>query len=99
MYKVIKRDGKVTDFDIAKITIAITQAFESVQRQYHPSVIDMLALRVTSDFEPKIKEERIHVEDIQDSVEDVLIQADYADVAKSYIVNSVKRSVICVRRS
>lgn len=99
MYKVIKRDGKVTDFDIAKITIAITQAFESVQRQYHPSVIDMLALRVTSDFEPKIKEERIHVEDIQDSVEDVLIQADYADVAKSYILYRKQREKIRNMRS
>ena len=99
MYKVIKRDAKVTDFDIAKITIAITQAFESVQRQYHPSVIDMLALRVTSDFEPKIKEERIHVEDIQDSVEDVLIQADYADVAKSYILYRKQREKIRNMRS
>lgn len=99
MYKVIKRDGKVTDFDIAKITIAITQAFESVQRQYHPSVIDMLALRVTSDFEPKIKEECIHVEDIQDSVEDVLIQADYADVAKSYILYRKQREKIRNMRS
>ena len=99
MYKVIKRDGKVTDFDIAKITIAITLAFESVQRQYHPSVIDMLALRVTSDFEPKIKEERIHVEDIQDSVEDVLIQADYADVAKSYILYRKQREKIRNMRS
>ena len=70
-----------------------------VQRQYHPSVIDMLALRVTSDFEPKIKEERIHVEDIQDSVEDVLIQADYADVAKSYILYRKQREKIRNMRS
>ena len=59
----------------------------------------MLALRVTSDFEPKIKEERIHVEDIQDSVEDVLIQADYADVAKSYILYRKQREKIRNMRS
>ncbi len=86
MYQVIKRDNKVADFDISKISDAITQAFEACERQFHPSVIDLLALKVTADFEPKIKEEMIAVEDIQDSVEQVLIQAGYADVAKAYIL-------------
>lgn len=53
MYQVIKRDGKISEFDIAKISNAIQKAFDAVERQYHPSIIDMLALRVTSDFEPK----------------------------------------------
>lgn len=79
MYQVIKRDGKISEFDIAKISNAIQKAFDAVERQYHPSIIDMLALRVTSDFEPKIRHDRIQVEDIQDSVESILIQsaADY----------------------
>ena len=55
MYKVVKRDGMITEFDISKISVAITKAFEAQQKQYHPSVIDMLALRVTADFEGKIK--------------------------------------------
>ena len=94
MYQVIKRDGKIADFDITKISKAITQAFASVERKSHPSVIDMLALRVTSDFELKIKDDKIHVEDIQDSVEEVLIEADYADVAKSYILYRKQREKI-----
>lgn len=94
MYKVIKRDGKIIGFDIHKISAAITQAFESVQRQYHPTIIDMLALKVTSNFEPKIKNHLISVEDIQDSVEDILIQSDYADVAKSYILYRKQREKI-----
>lgn len=94
MYNVIKRDGKVTEFDISKISKAITRAFEAVDRQYHPSVIDLLALRVTSNFENKIKNERIHVESIQDSVEDVLIQSDFSDVAKSYILYRKQREKI-----
>ena len=49
-------------------------------------MIDLLTLRVTADFEPKIKEGRISVEDIQDSVETVLSQSGYADVAKAYIL-------------
>ncbi|MFR3673997.1 MAG: ribonucleoside triphosphate reductase [[Clostridium] innocuum] len=94
MYQVIKRDGKISEFDIAKISNAIQKAFDAVERQYHPSIIDMLALRVTSDFEPKIKHERIQVEDIQDSVESILIQSGYGDVAKCYILYRKQREKI-----
>ena len=94
MYQVIKRDGKVAEFDIAKISVAITKAFEAMNKQYHPSIIDMLALKVTADFEPKIKEDKIAVEDIQDSVESVLIQAGYSDVAKAYILYRRQREKI-----
>ena len=86
MYQVLKRDGKVIDFDLVKINDAIKLAFEAQEKQYHPSIIDFLALKVTADFEPKIKEGLIAVEDIQDSVESVLVQAGYADVAKAYIL-------------
>ncbi len=86
MYQVIKRDGKIADFNISKISEAITKAFEAQNKQYHPTVIDLLALKVTSDFEAKIVDGKIAVEDIQDSVESVLIQAGYADVAKAYIL-------------
>ena len=54
MYRVTKRDGSITEFHIAKIGNAITKAFEAVGRNHHPSVIEMLALRVTAEFEPKI---------------------------------------------
>ena len=86
MYQVQKRDGKNVDFNLQKISDAIRMAFEAQEKQYHPSIIDFLALKVTADFEPKIKEGLISVEDIQDSVESVLVQAGYADVAKAYIL-------------
>ncbi len=86
MYRVTKRDGKVVDFNIAKISDAIKQAFEACDRQYNDNIIDFLALKVTSDFEPKIADGVVAVEDIQDSVETVLVQAGYADVAKAYIL-------------
>ncbi|MDO5124133.1 MAG: ribonucleoside triphosphate reductase [Eubacteriales bacterium] len=86
MYQVIKRDNKVVEFDLSKITTAINQAFEATGKETHPSVIDLLALKVTADFAPKIADNKIAVEDIQDSVEDVLIQTGYADVAKAYIL-------------
>ena len=86
MYKVTKRDGKVADFHIAKISEAIKKAFDACERQYNDDVIDFLALKVTSDFEPKVEDNLIAVEDIQDSVETVLVQAGYADVSKAYIL-------------
>ena len=94
MYRVIKRDGAKAEFDIHKIVVAITKAFEAQEKQYHPSVIDMLALKVTSDFENKIKDGLVAVEDIQDSVEQVLIQAGYADIAKAYILYRRQRDKI-----
>lgn len=86
MYNVIKRDGKIAEFDLSKITSAIIKAFEAQNKQYHPNVIDFLALKVTADFEPKIVDKLVHVEDIQDSVESVLVQAGFSDVAKAYIL-------------
>ncbi len=92
MYQVLKRDGKIVDFNLSKINDAIKMAFEAQEKQYHPSVIDFLALKVTADFEPKIKEGLISVEDMQDSVESVLVQAGYADVAKAYILYRKQRA-------
>ncbi len=86
MYQVRKRDGSTAEFNVAKISEAIRKAFEAQEKQYVPSTIDFLALKVTADFEPKIKDGFISVEDIQDSVEEVLGEAGYADVAKCYIL-------------
>ena len=94
MYQVLKRDGKVTDFDLSKITQAITMAFEAQEKNFVPSVIDFLALKVTANFESKIKENLISVEDIQDSVESVLVQAGYDDVAKAYIIYRRQREKV-----
>ena len=94
MYQVVKRDGKIGEFHLGKISQAITKAFEAQEKQYHPSIIDMLALKTTADFEPKIKDGFINVEDIQDSVEAVLVQAGYADVAKAYILYRKQREKI-----
>ena len=96
MYQVVKRDGEIVEFNIQKISNAIMKAFDASGREYHPSVIDLLALKVTSDFEPKVKDGKIGVEDIQDSAEAVLIQAGYNDVAKttSCTASREKRSEI-----
>lgn len=86
MYKVIKRDGSVAEFDIAKISGAIAKAFGALNKPCDPNDIDFIALKVTADFEDKIKDELISVEAIQDSAEQVLIQSGHSDVAKAYIL-------------
>ena len=73
-------------FNLQKITAAIKKAFDACKREYTDDIIDLLGLRVTADFEPKIKDHLIQVEDIQDSVESILSQSGYADVAKAYIL-------------
>ena len=94
MYQVIKRDGKISGFDIIKITDAIKKAFEACEKQYNDNIIDFLALKVTANFEPKISNNLVAVEDVQDSVESVLVQAGYADVAKAYILYRKQREKI-----
>lgn len=91
MYKVIKRDGKVVDFNLDKILNAITLAFDSVNRVHDDNQIKTLGLLVTSKFDEKIKEGFIQVEDIQDLVEQTLMETGFSDVAKSYILYRKKR--------
>ena len=86
MYRVKKRDGKIVSFDLGKIRKAMKKAFEACDTNYDDDVLDFLALKVSADFEEKVKDNVISVEDIQDSVENVLIKGDYTDVAKAYIL-------------
>jgi len=94
MISVVKRDGEVVDFNLAKISDAISKAFTATQKNYNDEIISLLSLRVTSDFQEKIKGDTISVEDIQDSVEQVLNQTGYTDVAKAYILYRKNREKI-----
>ena len=91
MYTVVKRDGKKVNFDLGKIKSAIVKAFDACEMNYHPDTIDFLVLKVTAEFEPKIENETVTVENIQDSVESVLIKAGYDEVAKAYILYRKQR--------
>ena len=91
VFQVIKREGEVTDFTLTKISDAIMKAFNATDVQYNNDVVDLLALRVTADFQGKVKDDGIHVEDIQDSVEKVLEQAGYAEAAKAFILYRKQR--------
>ena len=94
MFRVIKRDGEIAEFQLDKITEAIRKAFEANGKQYTRDMLEMLGLRVTADFQKKIEKEQISVEAIQDSVENVLIQCGYAEVAKAYILYRKQREKV-----
>lgn len=86
MFQVVKRDGRDAEFQLTKIDDAIIAAFNATNVEFNNDIVDMLALRVTSDFQEKVDDGKIHVEDIQDSVENVLEQAGYHEAAKAYIL-------------
>ena len=99
MFSVIKRDGERTDFILSRISDAMMKAFDACEMQYNNDIIDMLALRVTADFQPKIKNGEIQVEEIQDSVEKVLETAGYTEVAKAYILYRKQREKMRTMKS
>lgn len=91
MFRVIKRDGSEAELNLEKISGAIVKAFDATQVQYNQAIVDLLTLRVTADMQGKVKEGKVQVEEIQDSVEKVLEQAGYAEAAKVFILYRKQR--------
>ncbi len=84
---VTKRNGVRMDFNIEKISSAINKAFAGTPgAAATDDVIQLLALRVSSKMMPKVKEGAIGIEDIQDTVESVLMETGFEEVAKAYIL-------------
>ncbi|MBE5971971.1 MAG: ribonucleoside triphosphate reductase [Lachnoclostridium sp.] len=94
MIQVIKRDGEIAEFNLGKITEAIKKAFRATNKDYTDEILQLLSLRVTADFQGKMKDGKISVEEIQDSAEHVLEETGYTDVAKAYILYRKQRERI-----
>ncbi len=94
MIRVVKRDGETAEFCLKKITEAIKKAFRATGNEFNDEILELLSLRVTADFQPRMKDGSISVEEIQDSVEHVLEQTGYTDVAKAYILYRKQREKI-----
>ena len=90
-WQVVKRDGTAVAFDVGKIMKAMEKAFASLGDVPDRSILQMLALRVSADFMPKVSDGRISVEQIQDSAERILSLAGYAEAAKAYILYRKQR--------
>jgi len=88
-----KRDGRIVNFDRARIVSAIQKAFSAVGIADSRTPAD-LAERVEGIARDRFESSVPGVEDIQNLVEEVLIDAGYAEAAKAYILYRQKRSEI-----
>ena len=86
MYQIKKRSGELELFELSKIKSSIKRTFDSCNRNYQESIIETISIKSVADAETKIKDNVLNVEDIQDSVEKVLMTYGYEDVAKAYIL-------------
>jgi len=89
--KIIKRDGRIEEFQPAKIANAIRKALDATGQQ-DGKVADNLADKVVSIIESRFSGKYPRVEDIQDIVERVLMEAGYTDTAKAYILYRERRA-------
>lgn len=99
MLQVIKRNGEAAAFDLTRINDAIMKAFRATGVEFTNDIVDLLALRVTADFQEKVKEGQVHIEDVQDSVEKILEQSGYTEAAKAYILYRKQREKMRTMKS
>lgn len=90
--KVIKRNGEVVEFDSNRIKNAITKAFIATRKEATPELIDEIVSEISSEIDRRFQEFYPNVENIQDIVEKHLMQREFFDVVKSYILYRDKRA-------
>jgi ribonucleoside-diphosphate reductase alpha chain len=97
--RVIRRNGKVTVFDAAKISVAIAKAFLAVEggtaaasRRIHEVVEDLTGQVVNALFRRLPSGGTIHIEDIQDQVELALMRGEHHKVARAYVLYRAERA-------
>lgn len=104
--KVVKRNGTTVDFNLEKIVVAITKAFLAVEgsnanesSRIHEKVKDLAeAVRVKVEGRLASNAGVIHIEDIQDAVELVLMRSGEQQVARSYVLYREKHQEKRIKR-
>lgn len=89
---IIKRDGRLAPYDISKIAVAISKAMEACGRPANSDECCRLANLVEAKLAEAFKSEAPGIEDIQDTVETVLMENGYAFVARKYIIYRTERT-------
>lgn len=89
---IIKRDGRTTEFDQTKITDAIEKAFQASGAMQGRSVAEEISNTVMEKIENGAIEGTPTVEGVQDLVEEALIEANFSQTAKAYILYRAERS-------
>ena len=96
--KVIKRDGRIVNFDRSKIVDAILKAYQEVDNEIKDqSVRD--AGNIAEHIFKQIRNDEVSVENIQDMVEKELMKGSRKDVAKSYVIYRNDRTRLRQRNS
>lgn len=97
-YRVIRRNGKVTSFDLSKISVAMTKAFINVEggtaaasTRIHQTVDSLTQLVVSALTRRMPDGGTFHIEDIQDQVELSLMRTGEQKVARAYVIYREER--------
>lgn len=89
--KVIKRDGRVVDYDKDKISVAIQKANKEVKQKERATSDDIESI---IEYIEDLDKKRILVEDIQDIIEEKLMELQKYELAKKYIVYRYTRALV-----
>lgn len=89
--KLEKRDGRIVDFEVTKISRAIEKAMLETEKGLDSELALKIANKVMVDC-TKSNEDLVHIETIQDCVELELMNSDRKDVAKRYILYREERN-------
>ena len=89
MKTVIKRDGTEVNYNSKKIKTAILNAMLETKGGINDKLADDIADAISKQVERS--ERNVHVEDIQDLVEDFLMASERKDAAKKYIIYRYER--------
>ena len=89
---IIKRDGRETVFDQTKIADAIEKAFQASGAMQDRSVAEQITDSVMEKLEEGAIEGTPTVEGVQDLVEEALIEANFSQTAKAYILYRAERN-------
>ena len=91
MMRVVKRDGKIVDFDESRIKIAIGKANNEVDESQRATEEEIEKI---VEYVKKVKKNRILVEDIQDIIENKLMEYKRFELAKAYITYRYSRALV-----
>ena len=91
MMRVVKRDGKIVDFDESRIKIAIGKANNEVDESQRATEEEIEKI---VEYVKKVKKDRILVEDIQDIIENKLMEYKRFELAKAYITYRYSRALV-----
>ena len=89
---IIKRDGRETAFDQTKIADAIEKAFQASGAMQDRAVAEQITDAVIAKLEHGAIEGTPTVEGVQDLVEEALIEANFSQTAKAYILYRAERN-------